>query len=180
MSRDTDLSRKLSWLLRHGAIESGLDMSPAGWTPVAQVLSTLGVTEEALRRVVDRNSKLRFEWQGDMIRASQGHSRAGTPVTVEALEASWDPVEPSGRAWHGTKRSKLDSIRREGINPGDRTHVHLAASPDSQRGKRSDVDVLLEIDISGLSEEGLTLYRAPNDVLLVRRVPPGLITEVRN
>lgn len=178
MVSDSDLSRHLSWLLRHGALESGVDMSPAGWAPVPQVLSVLGIADADLARVVDRNNKQRFELRDGQIRASQGHSRAGTPVTAEALEATWEPVEPPGQAWHGTRRSKLDSIVRLGLTPGERTHVHLAAGPDSERGKRTDVDVLLAVDIGCLRDEGLTVYRSPNDVLLVRRVPPRCISEI--
>jgi putative RNA 2'-phosphotransferase len=167
----------LSWLLRHGARDAGIDMDAAGWAPVPQVLAALGISADELQAAVDHNTKQRLQRCGDRIRASQGHSMAGTPVTLEALEASWEPVEPVGMAWHGTQRSALDSIRRDGLLPGDRTHVHLAASPDSERGKRTAVDVLLGVDLARLGAAGLHVYQAPNEVLLVRRVPPELIVE---
>jgi len=78
-------------------------------------------------------------------------------------------------------RSKLDAaardrsastaaIRREGLEPGRRTHVHLAPSKDSQVGRRTSVEVLLGVDPGNLA-----VYRAPNGVLLTREVPPDAI-----
>ncbi len=151
-------------------------MDPAGWAPVPQVLAVLDISAEQLDNAVQNNTKQRLQRCGDRIRASQGHSRAGTPVEMDALEASWDRVEPTGSAWHGTRYAAVEPIRRDGLDPGERTHVHLAASLDSPRGKRANVEVFLGVDMACLDQAGLTVFRAANDVLLVRRVPPECIT----
>ncbi|MFO0647211.1 MAG: RNA 2'-phosphotransferase [Polyangiales bacterium] len=133
----------MSWLLRHGAREAKLSMDAAGWASIDDVLSIVRVPRPVLDDVVRENNKSRYELLGDRIRACQGHSLAGTPVTLEALEASWTldaRVEP---VWHGTHAGALASIAAEGLLPGERTHVHLAGETDSKVGKRAGVGVLL-------------------------------------
>jgi putative RNA 2'-phosphotransferase len=169
-------SKYLSWLLRHGALEEGLDMDPAGWASVSDVLELSGMDRATLERVVAQNNKQRLQLQGDRIRATQGHSLAGTPVTREALEASWARVE--GRTdplWHGTRRALLEAIAREGLQPMERTHVHLAGGRADKVGKRHEVEVLVAVDPVRLAERGLHLFQSDNGVFLVREVPPDCI-----
>jgi putative RNA 2'-phosphotransferase len=167
-------SKRLSWLLRHGAGAEGIPMDAAGWVEVAAVLDALGLTRAELEEAVATNDKGRFQLDGGRVRAGQGHSRAGMPVTAEALEASWQPVEPAGSLWHATSVAAVAGIARTGIEPGRRTHVHLAASPDSPVGKRTAAPLLLEV-----SPTGLAVFAAPNGVLLVRHVPRASIVGVR-
>lgn len=161
-------SRALSKLLRHAAGERGLAMSPDGWAAIADVLELLRMDRARLDEAVVQNDKQRLQVDGERIRACQGHSLAGMPVTREALENSWERVSPTDLLWHGTTQSVVPVIRREGLKPGRRTHVHLAA--DQRR--RSGADVLL-----GVNPVNLAVYRAPNGVLLVREVPAGAIVD---
>lgn len=172
-------SRKLSWLLRHGALESGLAMDAAGWASIADVLAQTGMRQQTLDQVVRDNNKSRLEVQGERIRASQGHSKEGVPVTLEALEASWSLYAEAGPIWHGTRLDALSSIAREGILPGRRTHVHLSAALDSRTGKRSGVAVMLQVDPTALAAAGYSVYQSSNGVLLTRVVPPGCVTGLK-
>src|SRR5258706_432319 len=54
MSRDkgSGASKKLSWLLRHGAGETGIDMDAAGWVAITDVLRTLHMGRAALEDAV--------------------------------------------------------------------------------------------------------------------------------
>ena len=100
------LSKKLSWLLRHGAGEAGLAMDRAGWAEVLDVLAVLGMTRAQLDLAVANNDKGRLVLEGSRVRACQGHSLADMPVTVEDLEASWETVSPEASLWHGTGRTQ--------------------------------------------------------------------------
>jgi putative RNA 2'-phosphotransferase len=171
-------SRRLSWLLRHGAGQAGLAMNTAGWAPIDEVMAVLGIDRAQLDEAVERNDKRRLEVDGDRIRACQGHSLDGMPVTRAALEATWRPVRPSDPLWHGTGVASLAPIAARGLHPGRRSHVHLAAAPDSRVGKRARVDLLLGVDPARLAAAGLGVFEAPNGVLLVREVPAACITEL--
>ncbi|TDD15570.1 RNA 2'-phosphotransferase [Kribbella turkmenica] len=170
MSRD---SRRISRLLRHTAGERGLTMSADGWASIEDVLRLLEMDRRSLDTAVDQNDKQRLQVDGERIRACQGHSLAGMPVTREALENSWERVYPDHLLWHGTTYQALDGIKAHGLLPGRRTHVHLAPSKDSQVGRRTAVDVLLGVDPGDL-----VVYRAPNGVLLAPFVQPDAIVGV--
>ena len=174
-NESTGASKKLSWLLRHGAGEAGLEMDAAGWAEVEDVRRVLHMGRAALEAAVANNTKNRLELRGTRIRACQGHSLRGMPVSCEALEATWEEVSEDVPVFHGTRVAALEGIARQGILPGERTHVHLAEAVDSTVGKRAAVDVMIEVSPVLLRERGLRLHRSPNGVLLTRHVPVAAI-----
>ncbi|WP_437638212.1 RNA 2'-phosphotransferase [Sorangium sp. So ce854] len=177
MGRDrlTDTSKKLSWLLRHGAPSLGIAMDEAGWVAVDDVLRALGMTRSRLDEAVASNTKNRLEIRGDRVRASQGHSREGMPVTLAGLEASWEELHGDASIWHGTSVDAVRGIAREGIRPVARTHVHCTDALESAVGKRSKVDVMLEISPARLRARGIGVFRSQNGVILAREVPVGCV-----
>lgn len=171
-------SRRLSWLLRHGANEAGVRMDAAGWVEVSDVLRAMEITREQLDEVVRHNDKRRLQLEGDRIRACQGHSTENMPVTPEALEASWSEHLGDAPLWHGTSDGALPEIAKSGLLPIRRTHVHLAAELDSVVGKRAAVDVMLKVGPSLVRARGHRIYEAQNGVLLVRRVPREALVDL--
>jgi putative RNA 2'-phosphotransferase len=172
MTVGTKDSRRLSRVLRHTAGARGLAMTADGWASIEDVCELLQMDRTALNAAVEHNDKARLQVDGDRIRACQGHSAEGMPVTREALENSWRRVDPQDLVWHGTNTAALPAITKEGVRPGRRTHVHLAPGRNSRVGRRSAVDVLLGIDPAKL---GQPVFEAPNGVLLVRSVPSEAI-----
>jgi putative RNA 2'-phosphotransferase len=150
-------------------------MDAAGWAEADDVRRVLGMSRSALEAAVRDNTKQRLELRGTRIRACQGHSLAGMPVTCDALEASWELHEDDASVFHGTRIKALAGIARDGLIPLERTHVHLVEAVDSVAGKRSAVDVMLEVSPAALRSLGFLLYRSPNGVILARRVPVGAI-----
>ncbi|PTL80319.1 RNA 2'-phosphotransferase [Vitiosangium sp. GDMCC 1.1324] len=172
-------SKKLSWLLRHGAREAGLAMDSAGFAHIGEVLRMTGLSRAELDEVVAENNKSRFEVRGKQVRAVQGHSLEGTPVTLDGLERSWDEVPGDAPLYHGTSVVAARAILSgEGIHSAARTHVHLAAAVDSKVGKRAGVDVLLVISPARLRASGLRIFCSPNGVLLARAIPAATIVDV--
>lgn len=174
----TRASHTLSALLRHRAGSVGLAMDAAGWAPIADVLRHARLSPELLDAAVRENNKSRLQVRDGRVRACQGHSLAGMPVTPEALEDSWEEDLRAGPIWHGTSAGAVPSIARDGLLPGERTHVHLAEATDSRVGKRAGVGVLLGVDADALRAGGVRVFRSPNGVLLARSVPPACITDV--
>ena len=172
------LSHAMSSVLRHRAGQVGLAMDPAGWVAIEDLCRQMRVSRHALAEVVAHNNKSRFQIDGDRIRASQGHSLEGMPVTQDALEASWSRWSGVGSIWHGTKVEVIESIARDGILRGGRTHVHLAETTQSRVGKRANVAVLLEVSPSRLRDAGHEIFCSPNGVILTRHVPVGCIIDI--
>ena len=172
---DIAASKKLSWLLRHGAREAGVALDPEGWAILDEVLRTLSLNEGTVLRAVASNEKKRFELDTlrRRIRASQGHSEG--LVKSESIESTWARFEGQSLLFHGTQRAHLEQIAKEGLVAMSRTHVHLAASKDAVVGKRANVDVLLAIDPLKVRAEGEALFVSPNGVILARRIPASAI-----
>lgn len=173
-------SKRLSWILRHGAGDEGLDMDSAGWVSVEELLAHLKISRALLDDAIAHNNKARFETSGDLIRASQGHSLESMPVDQASLERSWARYEGAELIWHATQASAVESIRQEGIKRGQRSHVHLASSHDSKVGKRSGAPVLIAVSLSRLRAGGHEVFVSSNGVLLTRFVPPECIVSVRD
>ena len=167
--------KKLSRLLRHRANNDNLPMNPAGWSSISDVLALTNLTLEELKQIVNTDKKARYEIQDNMIRAAQGHSRNNVPVTITALEASWRLYECTKPVYHGTKLQHLKSIRKRGILPVNRTHVHLSKSLNSITGKRTNVDVMLKICPQKIRQGGNNIYETSNQVILARNIPTHAI-----
>jgi len=83
------ISKALSWLLRHGAVQEGFAINADGYLKMDDVLEYFakkgqGVKLETIMDIVETNEKKRFEVKKDIdpntedkilwIRAPQGHS----------------------------------------------------------------------------------------------------------
>ncbi|MEM1055288.1 MAG: RNA 2'-phosphotransferase [Bacteroidota bacterium] len=130
---DIRRSRFLSLVLRHRPEAAGLVLDAEGWAEVSALLR--GATQRGVDlspgdvvRVVQDNDKQRFELSPDgaRIRARQGHS---VPVDLGLA-----PRIPPDVLFHGTVARVLPAIRREGLRPMQRHHVHL--SPDRETAER--------------------------------------------
>ena len=80
-------SKTLSYLLRHGAVQSGLKMTSDGYAAVADILAFpqfKDCTAEMIRDLVANDAKMRYSLRdvdGKMeICANQGHSLAGKSI----------------------------------------------------------------------------------------------------
>ena len=166
---DTQLSKRLAYLLRHAPHEAGLTLEPGGWVPLAPVLAHLRVRREDVERVVAGNDKGRFALQGERIRANQGHS---VPVDLHLT-----PLSPPATLYHGTHPGALAAIRAGGLCPMNRHHVHLSADPATARtvGARRGAPVILTVDAAGLHAAGHAFYRSENGVWLTANVPPEFL-----
>ena len=104
--RATQLSKALSWLLRHHAESEGFKLLPGGFLPVADILQHrrfTGFTVAEVEAVVRDCPKQRFSLQqGEagqlLIRANQGHSI--DTVEVELQEITEATAAP--KVIHGT------------------------------------------------------------------------------
>ena len=81
MDRLTELSKEISYALRHAPWEYELEMDEEGWVPIEQLLDALhrkndwkSITQEDIQQMIDISEKKRHENVGSRIRAFYGHS----------------------------------------------------------------------------------------------------------
>lgn len=176
-NRDRKLSKLLSYVLRHRPESIGLTLDAQGWVGVDELLSAAArdgnrIAHEDLMRIVETSDKQRFALSEDgmRIRANQGHS-----VTVEL---GYDPVTPPETLFHGTAPQFIAAIRRDGLKPMRRHHVHL--SPDRETaaevGARRGKPVILEIAAGEMARAGILFYQSANGVWLTDSVPAAYLT----
>lgn len=173
---DLRISRYLSLVLRHSPEKADVVLSPDGWGSIDALLlgaasHGMQFTRDDLDRVVRQNDKQRFELDetGSRIRAVQGHS-----VNVDL---GLQPTVPPAVLFHGTHEGSVDAIRREGLRPMRRQHVHLSAAAETAErvGARRGKAVVLAVHAGQMHAEGSSFVRAVNGVWLCGAVRPRYI-----
>ena len=169
-------SKFLSLVLRHAPERIGLTLDCAGWADMAELVERaraagMPLTREAVLEIVATSDKQRFalDTKRTRIRANQGHS-------VD-IDLGLEPTEPPAILFHGTAVATVPAIRREGLKPGDRQHVHL--SPDEATavkvGQRHGRPVVLRVFAGKMWGQGTPFYCSANGVWLTPAVPPEFI-----
>ncbi len=172
-----DTSKFLSYVLRHEPQSIGLALDREGWARIDTLIAAAASHGRTLDRalieqVVATSDKKRFaiSEDGASIRAVQGHS---TPtVSIRMEEKAPPPV-----LFHGTATRFLESIRRQGLLPGSRHHVHLSedAQTAASVGQRYGQPVVLSISPATMHSQGHRFYQAENGVWLTANVPADFI-----
>lgn len=169
-------SKFLSLVLRHRPELIGITLDPAGWVSVEELLRACrahgrAITLDELRDVVAGNDKQRFAFSedGELIRASQGHS--------VAVELGYSPAAPPELLYHGTIEKFLPSIREGGLNKGERHHVHLSPDEETARrvGGRRGRPFILKIESGRMHRDGHPFFLSANGVWLTEHVPSAYI-----
>lgn len=176
----TDISKFLSYVLRHQPEFIGLTLDSDGWANIQDLIKGAAAVGKVLdlagiREIVETSDKKRFSISPDgmQIRAVQGHS-------TESVELNFAELVPPPFLYHGTAARFLESIRAQGLKPGSRHYVHLSADPQTALavGQRHGRPVVLTIAAATMVEEGYIFHRAENGVWLTKAVPIAFIREI--
>lgn len=172
-----EISKFLSYILRHEPESIGLILDSAGWANIhelVQLANTSGnnITLEQIHSIVENDKKGRFSFSDDVhyIRAVQGHS-------LKTVDLKLKEITPPARLLHGTAQRFIEKINNEGLIPKERQYVHLTEDYDTaiKTGMRYGKPVVLNIDSQKMQADGHDFYQAENDVWLTLKVPPAYI-----
>ncbi len=173
-----NISKYLSFLLRHQPRAIGLQVNAHGWAEIDELIGKARKDGRALDRstilkVVHESDKTRFEISDDeqKIRATYGHS---IPVNLD-----YQAEKPPKTLYHGTATHNLDSIRQQGLVAGNRLYVHLSVDTDTatEVGSRHGQPVLLSIRAEEMHHHGYDFYPTPSAIWLSSHVPYQYIDE---
>ncbi len=170
------ISKILSLLLRHKPEKAGIKLDQNGWTDVHVLIEKFSekffpVNYDILQHVVEKDDKQRYTFNEDKtkIRANQGHS-------VD-IDLNLEPTTPPDILYHGTVKRFLNSIKKGGLQKGNRQYVHLSKDKETATkvGARRGGPVILEIRAGEMSARGYKFYLSENKVWLTDFVPAEYI-----
>lgn len=171
------LSKFLSLVLRHKPEKIGIALDPKGFCNISELIAKINqktgfqVTKEQLedlaRPTGNPQDKVRFEIEGDRIRAGHGHS-----IAIDMYEE----VIPSGPLFHGTPDFAVPSIQEDGLQPMARDKVHLsydkAITIEAARRRHKSV-TLVEVNVELAMREGVVFYSSADPrIVLSDAIPP--------
>jgi putative RNA 2'-phosphotransferase len=173
------ISKRMSWVLRHGAERLGLSIDPEGYIPVEELLAVLqetvpSISEKTIHAVIEgvETQKQRFSIADGYIRANYGHSLAQHIKHI--------PAEPPGVLYHGTSTIFKELILAEGLRPMKRQYVHLTTDPNlaAKIGSRHGKPCVLTVDARKAYENGIEFYQANRSFWLVTALPKEFLVNV--
>ncbi|PEE40772.1 RNA 2'-phosphotransferase [Bacillus pseudomycoides] len=172
-----NLSKEVSYALRHAPWEYELELDENGWVSVAQLLQALhqsvewkDVEIDDLKMMIEKSEKKRHEIKEDKIRALYGHSISTKIVKKEAA--------PPKFLYHGTSPYFLNSIELNGLSPMSRQYVHLSEDVETAElvGKRKDkYPVILVVNTEKAREKGIKFYLGNEKVWLADSISSEFI-----
>lgn len=175
----SEVSKFLSYILRHQPDSIGITLDREGWTDISLLIAAAANAGKQLDRnlidiVTETSDKKRFTISEDglRIRAVQGHS-------TESVAISYVEKGPPEFLYHGTATRFMESIRKEGLLPGSRQHVHLSQDVQTALtvGQRHGKPVTLTIATSVMHQQGYKFYQADNGVWLTEKVPAHFLRD---
>jgi len=174
-----ELSKEISYALRHAPWEYELEMDENGYVSVFQLIETLknipkwkDIKYEDLVEMILLSDKKRHEIVNDKIRALYGHS---FNMKIQNCEQ-----KPPEILYHGTTNRFLSSIMEKGLLPQARQYVHLSSDVEIaiQVGKRRDENpIILTINSLKAYDNGIKFYCGNDRVWLADKIPPSFIKE---
>ena len=170
-SREKEISKRLSYVLRHQPDAIGIQLDNQGWTNIELLIDIMQITLSELKYVVDNNTKQRFSISDDekRIRANQGHS---VKINLDLV-----PQKPPSILYHGTTLKHYEKIKKEGLLKMKRNHVHLSDQIETakQVGARHGKPIILVIDCEEMIRHNINFYLSENGVWLTEFVAPEFI-----
>ena len=176
VDKSTQLSKKLSYLLRHGAVKEGLNIEPDGYILVTELLTKAlnGWTIYDIEYVVANNAKKRFTLKSVngvlKIKANQGHSISDVDqLSLKVVK------NPTFDIVHGTYYKHWRRIKTEGLSRMNRNHIHFGKGLNFECGLRNNAEIYIYINFQAADTDNLEFYESENGVILCAGNSDGLI-----
>ncbi len=169
-----EISKFLSYVLRHKPDAIGIELDPEGWADIEDLITKADIliTHSLLHEVVATSEKKRFaiSMDGLSIRANQGHS-------VD-IDLGLKSIQPPEFLYHGTATRFLDSIKVNGLLPQNRQYIHLSVDIETaiKVGQRHGKPVVLTIASLQMHQQGHQFFQAQNGVWLTVKIEPAYLS----
>jgi len=171
VASDNNISKYLSYILRHAPESIGLSMDNHGWVDIDELIekAEYPLDKDLIQHIVATSDKQRFSINNGKIRANQGHS-------IE-VNIDFKIQKPPQVLYHGTANKFMNSIKEKGLLSQQRQYVHLTDNISTARevGARYGKSIVLEIEANRMHEDRYKFYLSENNVWLTYKVPTQYI-----
>ena len=176
-----EISRTVSYALRHNPDEFNLILDDSGWVLVDELINEIKnkhsnwdwISDLTLIEIQEQSDKQRFEIKDGSIRAMYGHSLPKQRIFLSASQ-------PPDILYHGTTEQATASIKDKGLQPMQRQYVHLSADKETAiivGKRRCKKPVILIIDAKAASARGVKFYHANEKIWLANSVSEKYIAK---
>ena len=173
--RKNQISKTLSYILRHGAIKYNLHINEYGYIKIDDILNLRQfskkpkVTMDDIFDIVYDDSKGRYTIKQSLdtfyIKANQGHTMYVPKLELKKItNPNLYPI-----IIHGTSHKNWLLIKNEGgLKKMKRNHIHLAIGEPHQAksGIRYNSLIIIYIDLKKAINDGIVFKISPNRVIL--------------
>lgn len=171
------LGRMMAGILRHGKFD--LEMDSQGFVDMRDIVGVVKDNNPRMKwlrvhhveAMANTDPKGRYQISGGYVRATYGHT-----IKLD-LKLPTDNIPYS--LYYPTTPEECEILMESGIRPSDRAMVHLSRTyRDAVRAGsvRVDAPVILEIDVVGCEEVGISIGRAAKTVFLCDSVPAEFLS----
>lgn len=175
------VGRMLAGILRHFPERFNLELDEHGWINMNTLLDAIRYKRRQfrwlrlhhIRAVVKTDPKGRYQIDGDMVRATYGHS-----IKLD-LDLPTDNIPD--KLYYPTSQEEADIVLETGLKPADRRHVHLSRTVLDAKSAglhRVDDPIILEVDAKKAIKDGIIIKQAGTTVYLTDEVPPEYLKKL--
>lgn len=180
--KDLQLSKTISFILRHQPVLFELELDDEGWVGVNDLLDAIrreqprfhSITQTDVERIIGESDKRRYEIRDGQIRALYGHS---IPNKLKKT-----PATPPPTLFHGTTDQVISLIMQDGLKPMSRQYVHLSVDVETARlvaRRKPGKVILLKVAAEQAHQAGIKFYEGNEAVWLADFVPVIYLQSVK-
>lgn len=177
-----DLSKEISYALRHDPNKYDLVLDENGWANINDLIKSLkknnkwkDINVDTIKEMINLFPKKRHEISDNKIRAFYGHS---IPTQVK-----YEKSKPPKFLYHGTARRFLNDIFKDGLKSMNRQYVHLSSDIETaiNVGQRHDaIPVIIVVDAQKAFDNGIDFFIGNDKIWLAKAIPTEYFALVYN
>ena len=175
------MSRTLAGVLRHFPERFDLEVDRYGFVDLRAFVHAIQAKQRRyhwlrphhILAIIETDNKGRYEFKDGRIRATYAHS----------FDVDLDPsnVGIPDALYYPATEEEVDIILETGIKPSDRKRVHLSKTVGDavNAGRvRTEAPVILEVDVSLATEDGIVIQKAGKTVYLAEEIAPKYLKKI--
>lgn len=176
------VGRIMAGVLRHFPDKFGVEMDAHGWVNLREFVDQLREEKERLHwvrpyhivAIVATDPKGRYQIEGELIRATYGHS---LELDLSDLPSENVPEQ----LYFPVAEEELDIVLERGLTPTDRKKVHLSRTYENALAaglRRADAPIILRVDAERMMQDDYEILQAGKTVFVTDEVPAEYLTRV--